>query len=121
MKITLCGSTRFIEQFHNWNLWLTLQGHTVYSVAISVKGNFSPTEDQKQVLDLIHLSKIEESDAILVIVDARDPNQTSVAEPYIGFSTKREIQWAEIRNKEVFFTNEPNVESELHIASFIGD
>ncbi|KKL03738.1 hypothetical protein LCGC14_2623130 [marine sediment metagenome] len=26
MKITLCGSTRFMDQYHAWNRWLALQG-----------------------------------------------------------------------------------------------
>jgi hypothetical protein len=50
------------------------------------------TPKQKQTLDLIHLSKIEESDAIFV-VDVGG---------YVGESTAREIEWAEIRGKSVF-------------------
>ena len=93
MRITLCGSTRFMKEFHEANLRLTLQGHSVYSVATSVKEDFQPTEEQKTLLDLVHLDKISNSDAIYVLnVDG-----------YIGFSTAREIQWAKMQQKDVFF------------------
>jgi hypothetical protein len=45
------------------------------------------------MLDLVHLSKIEESDTI-VVLNAGD---------YIGDSTKREVAWARIREKDVYW------------------
>lgn len=93
MRITLCGSTRFMDEFHKANVELTLQGHVVYSVATSVKGDFQPTEEQKQLLDLVHLKKIDNSDAIFVIDQ----------DGYIGDSTRREILWAKLSNKKVIY------------------
>ncbi len=114
MKITLCGSTRFMDQYHAWNRWLALQGHVVYSVATSVKGDFSPTDDQKETLDLVHLAKILNSDAILVINCLRMPGQYKynvdqvkwdlLTEAYIGESTKREVKWAKMNHKENMYT-----------------
>lgn len=108
MRITLCGSTRFMEQFHAWNRWLALHGHSVYSVATSVKGDFQPTEEEKETLDLVHFDKIINSDTILVIdqpwnpedVRSRDPETNAI--PYIGESTSREIKWAVIQNKPIY-------------------
>ena len=114
MNITLCGSTRFIEQFKAWNLWLSLRGHAVYSVATSVKGDFEPNTAQKIVLDLVHLKKISNSNEILVIDIPRSPDmhlkhfmeQNPGYEPYIGFSTAREIAWASMENKRVSYISE---------------
>ena len=115
MKITICGSTRFIEQFHSWNRYLTLLGHVVYSVSTSVKHDYGPTEKEKTTLDLVHLAKIEESEYILVITSRAEPEElvpddanprVDAIVPYIGESTAREIQWAHIREKVVFYTHQ---------------
>ena len=115
MKITLCGSTRFMDQYHAWNRWLSLQGHVVYSVATSIKGDFDPTDDEKETLDLVHLLKILNSDAILVIDCLRMPEDYKynvdrekwdlLTETYTGESTRREIKWAKINYKENVYTN----------------
>lgn len=102
MKITLCGSTRFKQDFSNFNAALSLGGHVVYALAMHGrqekdvgKADDFPliTDADKMRLDLVHLAKIEESDAIVVI----NPGG------YIGESTLREIAWAETRGKEVFY------------------
>ena len=96
MKITICGSLSFEQQVQEWHEKLAFAGHTVYSMVVlpSQKGDNKDwyTPDQKETLDLLHLSKIEESDAIFV-VDVGG---------YIGESTKREIKWARMRNKTVY-------------------
>ena len=110
MKITLCGSTRFMEQYHAWNKWLALQGHVVYSVSTSVKGEWQPTDEEKETLDLVHLRKILESDAILVINCTLLPNEQRLKqggppETYEGESTMREVKWARILDKQVHYTS----------------
>lgn len=115
MKITLCGSTRFMGQYHAWNRWLTLQGHVVYSVATSVKDDFKPTYDEKETLDLIHLVKILNSETILVINCLRMPGDYKynvsgekwdlLTEGYIGESTKREVKWAKLNRKKSMYTD----------------
>ena len=94
MKITLCGSTRFKEEWAIANAMLTLAGHVVYSVAMWSHGDkIDPSPAEKQRLDLVHLMKINASDAIFVLdVDG-----------YIGESTKREIEWARLRGKLVYY------------------
>lgn len=101
MRITLCGSTRFKIEFDEWNHKLALSGHTVYSLSLFAReekdvgkeGNLTISEEEKTTLDLVHLNKILNSDAIVVIdVDG-----------YTGFSTKREIQWARMQDKRVYW------------------
>lgn len=97
MRITLCGSARFEGAFHEWNKKLTLAGHTVYALAVYpsfMEGNKNwYNEDQKTLLDLVHLDKISNSEAIVVID----------VDEYYGDSTKREIAWARIQNKIVYW------------------
>ena len=103
MIITLCGSTRFMEAFGDWNVILTKAGHVVYTVCTSFKGdallNHNPVmgdeDETKRRFDLIHLQKISNSDAILVLnVDG-----------YYGESTRREIEWARMNRKQVYWLN----------------
>jgi hypothetical protein len=84
-RITLCGSTRFKKAFMEWNARLTLQGAVVYSVAMwSHNIRVEPTEEQKELLDVIHKAKIDASDEIFVL-DVGG---------YIGSSTRSEINHA---------------------------
>lgn len=97
MKITLCGSARFEREFQEWNERLSLAGHVVYGLAVLPsfhEGNKDwYTEDQKRMLDLVHIAKIEESDAIFILNVGG----------YIGDSTRREIEWASLRGKMLFY------------------
>src|SRR5271166_6558309 len=97
MKITLCGSTRFKKEFEDANERLTVAGHVVYSVAFF--GHDRPESLDpwtKQRLDLVHLAKILNSDAILIVgsLDGKTP--------YLGESTRCERWWAELNNKIVY-------------------
>jgi len=97
MRITLCGSAKFEKEFLGWTEKLTLSGHTVYGLAVypsSKEGNKDwYDEPTKITLDLVHLDKILNSDAIVVInVDG-----------YTGFSTKREIEWARMQERDVYW------------------
>lgn len=109
MKITLCGSTRFKKEYQEANIRLTIAGHVVYTVASMMHAdgdNITPI--QKENLDLVHLAKILNSDAIVVVgeVDGK---------PYIGESTRREIVWAQMHGKTVyaglvdFFGDDPDL------------
>ncbi|WP_369681881.1 hypothetical protein [Alicyclobacillus macrosporangiidus] len=63
--ITLCGSVRFRKQFEEWNEKLTLEGNVV----ISVEGfSTNLTDEQKKLLELIHMKKIDMADDIFVIM-----------------------------------------------------
>ncbi len=114
MKITLCGSTRFINEYTVWNQYLTLRGHTVYTVAGSAKHGWEITKDDKETLDLVHLVKILNSEAVLVIncyllptqlTKTREERIFAAGETYIGDSTRREIKWAKMLNKKLSYTS----------------
>lgn len=96
MKITLCGSTRFRANWEEMNIALTKGGNTVYSVSCFLREGAELTPDEKETLDLVHLNKILESDAV-VIVGEQD------GKPYVGDSTRREIKWARMHNKLVIY------------------
>lgn len=98
--ITLCGSTRFKEQFMEAQKRLTLEGNIVISVGLfghagdqevwdgMDEGTLSKT---KEMLDDMHKRKIDMADEIYVINVGG----------YIGDSTRSEIQYAEAHGKPV--------------------
>ena len=91
--ITLCGSTKFKDEFLKVQKELTLAGNIVISVGLF--GHSGDTEvweeGTKEMLDDMHKKKIDMADEIFVInVDG-----------YIGNSTKSEIEYAEAHNKKV--------------------
>ena len=89
--ITLCGSTRFKDDFERINKMLTLSGNIVISVGCFGHSGDVFTEEQKVMLDDIHKRKIDMADAIYVI------NKDG----YIGASTRSEIQYAIAHGKQV--------------------
>ena len=91
--ITLCGSTRFKEDFERVNRNLTLMGYIVISVGCFGHAGDTFTEEQKVMLDDIHKRKIDMADAIYVI------NKDG----YIGSSTKSEIKYAIQHGKQVIY------------------
>lgn len=95
--ITLCGSTRFKDDFERINKELTLRGNIVISVGCFGHSGDEFTEDQKIMLDDIHKRKIDMADAIYVI------NKGG----YIGESTKSEIKYALEHNKPVMLMEAP--------------
>ena len=91
--ITLCGSTRFKDDFERVNKELTFAGNIVISVGCFGHAGDTFTEEQKVMLDDIHKRKIDMADAIYVI------NKDG----YIGSSTKSEINYAIRTGKQVIF------------------
>ena len=93
--ITLCGSTRFKDEFMKIQKDLTLQGNIVISVGLfgHADGEFGPviTDEVKIMLDDIHKRKIDMADEIFLI------NKDN----YIGSSTKSEIEYAIKTGKKV--------------------
>lgn len=99
MKITLCGSSRFKKEWIDVYFALTKAGHVIYTMAVFGHADgVEHSEEEKTKLDLVHLAKIEESDAIFVVnVDG-----------YVGESTRREVQWAALRDKEIYWLEGPD-------------
>ena len=91
--ITLCGSTRFKEDFERVNRELTLMGNIVISVGCFGHAGDTFTDEQKVMLDDIHKRKIDMADAIYVI------NKDG----YIGSSTRSEIQYALRTGKQIIY------------------
>lgn len=99
--ITLCGSTRFKEEFEKVQRELTLQGIIVLSVGLfshaEENGEEWATDGTKQMLDDLHKRKIDMSDEIYVI------NKNG----YIGSSTKSEIEYAKAKNMPINYLEIP--------------
>lgn len=96
--ITLCGSTKFKEDFLREQKRLTLEGNIVLSVGLF--GHSGDTEvwneGVKELMDDMHKRRIDLSDEIFVI------NKDG----YIGSSTKSEIEYALKTNKIVRYMEE---------------
>ena len=93
--ITLCGSTRFKEQFIEIQKRLTLKGNIVISVGLFGHSGDDEvwTEGTKQMLDDMHKRKIDMADEIFVIN----------VNGYIGSSTRSEIEYALKTGKKVSY------------------
>ena len=98
--ITLCGSTRFRDEFMETQKRLTLEGNIVISVGLfGHSGDNEVWEDMdegtltrtKEMLDDMHKRKIDMADEIFVINVGG----------YIGSSTRSEIEYAEATGKPV--------------------
>ena len=91
--ITLCGSTKFKEQYLEAQKRLTLEGNIVISVGLFGHSGDDEvwTEGTKAMLDDMHKRKIDMADEIFVIN----------AGGYIGESTRGEIAYAEAHGKGV--------------------
>ena len=84
--ITLCGSTKFKDEFIAEQKRLTLEGNIVISVGLFGHSGDDEvwTESTKEMLDDMHKRKIDLADEIFVV---------NVGE-YIGASTRSEIEYA---------------------------
>ena len=93
--ITLCGSTRFKNQFLEAQKRLTLAGNIVISVGLFGHSGDDEvwTEGTKEMLDDMHKRKIDLADAIYVIN----------VNGYIGSSSRSEIEYARKQGKQVLF------------------
>ena len=96
--ITLCGSTRFKDEFLEAQKRLTLEGNVVITVGLFGHSGDDVvwTEGVKEMLDRQHLAKIDLADEIFVINVGG----------YIGDSTRREIAYAEFKGKSIAYLEE---------------
>lgn len=96
--ITLCGSTRFKEQFIEAQKRLTLAGNIVISVGLFGHSGDDEvwTEGTKEMLDDMHKRKIDLADGIYVINVGG----------YIGQSTRSEIDYARRTGKTIEYLEE---------------
>jgi len=91
--ITLCGSTKFKDDFISQQKRLTLEGNIVISVGLFGHSGDDEvwSEDTKIMLDDMHKRKIDMADEIFVINVGG----------YIGSSTRSEIEYAMRTGKRV--------------------
>ncbi len=103
--VTLCGSTRFKDQFMEAQKKLTLEGNIVISVGLFGHAGDSEVWENmdegtltktKEMLDDMHKRKIDMADEIFVINVGG----------YIGSSTRSEIEYAEKTGKTVRYLEE---------------
>ena len=96
--ITLCGSTRFKDQFIEAQKRLTLEGNIVISVGLFGHSGDEEVwkEGTKEMLDDMHKRKIDMADEIFIINVGG----------YIGNSTKSEIEYAESQGRVVRYLEE---------------
>ena len=90
MNVTLCGSAKFAPDFIEANKELSLRGFVVFPLSSPAEEKDQLGPYEKTMLDLVHLAKINSSDAIVVLGDG-----------YIGRSTATEILWASINRKTI--------------------
>lgn len=91
--ITLCGSTKFKDEYLKAQKDLTLQGNIVISVGLFGHSGDDEvwTEGTKEMLDNMHKRKIDMADEIFVINVGG----------YVGESTRSEIEYAIKHGKPV--------------------
>ena len=97
--ITLCGSTRFKEQYLEAQKRLTLEGNIIISVGLFGHSGDDETWEPgvKEMLDNMHKRKIDMADGIYVINVGG----------YIGESTRSEIEYAKAHGKEGKYLEDP--------------
>ena len=91
--ITLCGSTKFKDEFIREQKRLTLEGNIILTVGLFGHSGDNEVwnEGVKEMMDDMHKRRIDMSDEIFVI------NKNG----YIGSSTKSEIEYAIKTGKKV--------------------
>ncbi|KIE23048.1 hypothetical protein LK08_32100 [Streptomyces sp. MUSC 125] len=90
--VCICGSTRFADEMRAVNRDLTFAGIIVVAPG---EADGPVTDEQKTVLDALHLRKIDLADRVLVV----NPGG------YVGESTSREIEYSHATGKPVSFTH----------------
>ena len=99
--VTLCGSTKFKEDFIKEQKRLTLEGCIVISVGLFGHSGDDEvfTDGVKEMLDDMHKRKIDMSDGIYVLNVGG----------YIGSSTRSEIEYALAHGKTVSYLEPQSV------------
>jgi len=99
--VCLCGSLKFLDVFASVQLSETLDGNIVLTIGScdynddeifeQMKLSESEREKMKARLDILHLRKIDLADEILVLNVGG----------YVGYSTRREIEYAMSKGKRI--------------------
>lgn len=101
--ITMCGSTKFKEDYMEWMEKLTFGGAVVLMCPVFHHAdNTSISEDKHKLLRDIHMQRIRMADAIFVV------NKNG----YIGPSTKEEIEYATSLRKNIWYMETIKIEGD---------
>jgi len=114
MKITICGSTKFVKEMNDAKSFLESRGHTVLlplaaelnqskEYWVQLKSNdFEKFASIKSERMMGHFDKVKSSDAILVLNYDKDGKKS-----YIGPNTLMEMGVAFEHGKKIFVLNRP--------------
>lgn len=92
--ITVCGSYKFKKEITQITEKMTLKGNCMITpIELTKQSKDAYTKEDIMVLGKMHKEKIKISDAILVVNVGG----------YIGESTKSEIEYANLLNKEIIY------------------
>jgi hypothetical protein len=107
--VCLCGSTRFMDAFFAAGWQETLKGKIVLSVGVCKyaehHGREALGEEVAQMLDQLHLRKIDMADEVLVLNVGG----------YIGKSTANEVGYAKAHNKPINWLEETLLVDSKHL------
>ena len=92
--ITICGSMKYMSEMNVITKKLVEEGNCVLTPVLRKDKKIN--EEEKKILKKIHFKKIEMSDIVFIL------NK----DDYIGESTKLEIEYAEMLNKEIVYYSE---------------
>lgn len=96
--ICLCGSTRFVDVCNHWRQKLTLEGKIVLASEVTTSAQDAHSiqdtnPELKEMLDKLHLHKIDLSDTVMILNVGG----------YIGKSTVNEIKYAVRCGKKIVY------------------
>ena len=94
--VCMCGSTRFKDDFLEWNKKFTLQNFIVVMPGVFAHSGDEITEEQKEKLDQLHKRKIAMADCVFVVDK----------DGYIGNSTREEIGFAKALGLDIFYMSQ---------------
>lgn len=110
--VTICGSTRFKVEQCTVALAESLAGRIPLTIAWASppesKVTYTPWPEEKALLDVLHLRKIDMSQEIFVV----NPDG------YVGESTRREIAYAWVSRKHIRWLVEPRKEDEGRTSAY---
>ena len=100
--VLLIGSTKFKDVFLEVEVKLALKGYLVFTPSVYNQSGEVPGcgVETKKILDTAAKMKVCRSD-IVIVIDK---------DGYIGSSTKKQIEWAELLNKPVLYYSHGDVE-----------
>lgn len=100
--VLLIGSTKFKDVFLDVEEKLALKGYLVFTPSVYNQSGEVPGcgVETKKILDTAAKTKVCRSD-IVIVIDK---------DGYIGSSTNKQIEWAELLNKPVLYYSHGDVE-----------